>query len=167
MKSVKNLKQLKQQAQAGFTLIELMIVVAIIGILAAVAIPAYSDYTAKAKVANALGSIDSMKKWVALCAQEAGGVFTACSDGASGQPTFAATKEVASVAVSGGSITATLATGLGAGIDGKTITFAPSTTEGQAAVTWTVSTTVTNTAANAAILKNNVAAASPTPTPAP
>ena len=48
-------------AQKGFTLIELMIVVAIIGILAAIAIPAYTDYTARAKVSEAVVALASAK----------------------------------------------------------------------------------------------------------
>jgi type IV pilus assembly protein PilA len=157
MKSVKNLKQLKQQAQAGFTLIELMIVVAIIGILAAVAIPAYSDYTAKAKVANAMSAADPLKTWVATCIQEAGGVKDTCDDTATGFPTFSATKEVASAGVTDGTITLTLGTGIGSGIDSGTITFTP-TVNGNA-ITWAASydsTKITNKAVQAAITKNNI-----------
>ena len=43
-----------RRGQAGFTLIEVMIVVAIIGILASVAMPAFRDYSARAKVSEAL-----------------------------------------------------------------------------------------------------------------
>ena len=150
-----------KQVQKGFTLIELMIVVAIIGILAAVAIPAYSDYTIKAKVGNALSAVGSVKTAVGLCMQEAGGAVADCDTTATGAvtgiPVFTATKEVESATVVDGEIELTLATGIGSGVDGETITITPSTTNAeQTTVTWTNTTTVTHAAALAAITKNNL-----------
>ena len=154
--------QLKARAQQGFTLIELMIVVAIIGILAAVAIPQYKNYTIKAKIGNSLTSVDSLKTAIALCMQETGDKAN-CDAGTNGIPansSFTATKEVASVTVTDGVITATLNTGIGTGIDGKTITFTPNDpgTTGTA-VTWNNTTNISATdfpSITDAITKNNV-----------
>ncbi len=151
---------MKRNLQKGFTLIELMIVVAIIGILAAVALPAYQDYTIKAKVANAISSTGALKTAVALCAQEAGGVLTNCNTTAGGAvteiPVFTATKELASATVAAGVITATFATGIGAGVDGLAFVVTPSSVANQTSITWATTTTATHNAAKAALLKNNL-----------
>jgi type IV pilus assembly protein PilA len=157
---MKSLKTMKQQAQAGFTLIELMIVVAIIGILAAVAIPAYSDYTSKAKASNVISSVDAMKGQIAMCAQENNGDITVCDSATNGimdVSKWVKTKEIASVTIAKGVIVATLNTGLGKGLDGKTVTFTPSLTEGDAVMHWKTTTDITTTAVKDSIEKNNAA----------
>ena len=149
--------QSTRRSQQGFTLIELMIVVAIIGILGAVGLPLYQNHIVKARVGNALRSVDAIKTAVGVCIQEQGGVLAGCSAGANGVPAFTPTREVASATTTHGVIVATLASGVGEGLDSRTITFTP--TLGSSSVTWTNSTTVTHAEARALIEKNNPPAA--------
>jgi type IV pilus assembly protein PilA len=143
--------------QRGFTLIELMIVVAIIGILGAVGLPLYQNYIVKARVGNALRSADALKTAVGLCIQEQGGSLSGCSQGVHGVPAFTPTKEVASATVTDGVIRLTLASGVGNGVDGKTITFTPQ--PGTSSVLWINSTDVSHEEAAELIRKNNPAGA--------
>jgi type IV pilus assembly protein PilA len=156
MKSMKMTKKV----QAGFTLIELMIVVAIIGILAAVAIPAYSDYTSKAKAANAMTAADPYKTAVAMCAQEGHDISTCntadTNNGKYFPASFTASKEVTAATVTtDGIITLTLAD-IGKGTSGKKVVLTP--TVGASAVTWKIdaSDITTNDAVKAAFEKNSI-----------
>ena len=54
----------RRNSQSGFTLIELMIVVAIIGILASVAMPAFRDYSARAKVTEAIVQLNNCRNTI-------------------------------------------------------------------------------------------------------
>jgi len=160
-----------KQVQKGFTLIELMIVVAIIGILAAVAIPQYQDYTKKAKMANALTAVESIKTAVALCAQESGSL-TGCNtaNASSGLPTFTPTTEVSAVNVTNAGVIAATLRNIATGVDGQTITWTPASPVGGTSLTWSISHTLpaSETALIAQVTKNNVpAAAAPAPAPAP
>lgn len=100
-------------AQKGFTLIELMIVIAIVGILAAIAIPAYSDYTARARVTEAVTTASSMKATVSENIISAGGTSintaTACNGVSTltGTAASPATKNVEKSTCTGGVILVT------------------------------------------------------------
>ena len=61
----------RNPGQTGFTLLEMMIVVAIIGLLASVALPAYQDYTARAKVSEAILAASACRTAIAEIVQSA------------------------------------------------------------------------------------------------
>lgn len=92
---------------AGFSLIELMIVVAIIGILAVISIPSYQSYTQRARFAEVISAVDVFKTAVALALQE-GATLSSLKNGVYGiPPEPKSTKNLTSVKVNAGTITAT------------------------------------------------------------
>jgi len=98
----------------GFTLIELMIVIAIIGILAAIAIPSYHDYTKRARFTEVVASTAPFKTAVSLAIQQ-GTPLAELSNGSHDIPKEPpATKNIASIKVNKGVITATATPAAGA-----------------------------------------------------
>lgn len=111
------------KAQKGFTLIELMIVVAIIGILAAVALPAYQDYTARAKVSEAMLAVSGCKTSVAEYLQT-NNAFPASTDTAGCSSSSTKYVKELSVSSTDAAISAEIQ-GTGSAADGKKLTLQP------------------------------------------
>ncbi|MGV7207798.1 pilin [Oxalobacteraceae bacterium A2-2] len=130
---MKSMKMIKQPGQAGFTLIELMIVVAIIGILASFAIPVYSDYTMKAKVAEA-NTVSAPARLAVVQAFNEGTLSSVTDNASLGIPTTTG-KYVTGVAAAGssatdGTVTVTLGNTGSTDIDTKTLVYAIACTAG-------------------------------------
>lgn len=91
----------------GFSLIELMIVITIMSILAVMAIPSYRHYTERARFAEIISTTNLFKTAVSLALQQ-GISATELSNGMHGIPIEPqSTKNLASIKVENGIITAT------------------------------------------------------------
>lgn len=103
-------------AQKGFTLIELMIVIAIIGILAAIALPAYQDYTARAKLGEAVLAGSTCRTTVSEVYQSGGALPAAnqwgCEVGSATTPSTKYVQQVTTNASGAITVTTTNDTGL-------------------------------------------------------
>jgi prepilin-type N-terminal cleavage/methylation domain-containing protein len=95
------------QSMRGFSLIELMIVVSIISILAMIALPSYQNYTRRARFAEVISTASVFKTAVAIALQE-GTPLHDIELGKAGIPDAPiSTKNLASLKIENGMITAT------------------------------------------------------------
>jgi type IV pilus assembly protein PilA len=92
---------------SGFSLIELMIVVSILGIISVISIPCYQNYTQRARFAEVITATEPFKIAVSLALQT-GANSAELNTGRTGIPaTPKPTKNLASISVKNGVITAT------------------------------------------------------------
>ena len=91
----------------GFSLIELMIVVAIVGILSAIAIPSYQNYTKRARFAEVIAATVPFKTAVSLALQQGMPLSELSNNNHGIPPEPNATKNLATLRVENGAITAT------------------------------------------------------------
>ena len=124
-----------KQVQKGFTLIELMIVIAIVGILAAVALPAYQDYTVRAQLSEVIVRGGEAKTSVAeyFAAKDVLPPATAASTPFNTGP--AGKVQKAEWNATNKAIVLTVATGVNANVNGKTIEMVVTSTK-NGVVTW-------------------------------
>ena len=98
---------MQHRTLSGFSLIELMIVVAIIGILSTIAIPSYQNYAQRARFSEVIAATAPFKIAISLALQQ-GSSLTELNNNSHGIPAEpTATKNLASIVVTNGVITAT------------------------------------------------------------
>lgn len=132
-----------KRIQKGFTLIELMIVVAIVGILASLALPAYSNYTNKAKFAEAVVALGAVKSAVDVCYQTDGSLGQ-CDTAGKLNVTLAEMSGgiyVTSVAITGTTAIITAESTLTDGTDEYTAIMTPTATTNGGTLTWAMTGT--------------------------